>query len=257
MFFDKPVPIIFAHRGASLYAPENTLAAFKLAIEQGAEAIELDVKLTADSQVVVIHDQTIDRTTNGSGKVNQLTLGELKKFDAGSYFSPEFSGEKVPTLVEVFETVDPSILINIELTNYGSPFDKLPEKVAELVVLHQRQSGVIFSSFSPLALRRIYALLPETPIGLLAIPGKLGALMRSGVNLFVPHAAIHPEKQDVTPQLIKRLHQKGKRVNVFTVNDFETMRYLFELRVDGIFTDDPILANKALAAMKDKEKRPS
>lgn len=246
-------PIIFAHRGASLYAPENTLAAFKLAVEQGADAIELDAKLTADGEVVVIHDQTVDRTTEGTGKVNQHKIQELKRLDAGSHFDAGFKGEQIPTLSEVFETVGRSILINIELTNYGSPFDELPKKVAQLVVLHGMQDSVLFSSFNPLALRRIHSLLPETSIGLLALPGGLGALMRSRFNSIVPHHALHPEKRDVTPQLLERLHQNGKRVYVYTVNKAETMHHLFTIGVDGIITDDPILAQKILPVLMDKK----
>jgi glycerophosphoryl diester phosphodiesterase len=253
MYFQQKTPIIFAHRGASLYAPENTLAAFNLAIDQGAEAVELDAKLSADAEVVVIHDQTVDRTTDGSGKVNQLTLRDIKKLDAGSFFDSEYTGETVPTLEEVFEAVDQSKLINIELTNYGSPFDLLPDKVAELVVLHGRQSSVLFSSFNPMALRRIHTLLPETAKGLLTFPGGLGALLRSKFNFFIPHDALHPEKRDVTPGLLKRQHIRGKKVNVYTVNDADTMRYFFSLGVDGIFTDDPILAQKTLNSTRDKE----
>src|SRR5512139_733767 len=91
-------PIIFAHRGASAHAPENTLAAFELALAQQADAIELDVKLSADGQVIVIHDSSVDRTTNGHGKVQDMTLVEIKALDAGSFFSSQFAGEKIPTL---------------------------------------------------------------------------------------------------------------------------------------------------------------
>ncbi|HBY09528.1 MAG TPA: glycerophosphodiester phosphodiesterase, partial [Chloroflexi bacterium] len=121
-----PRPAIFAHRGASAYAPENTLAAFKLAVDQGADAIELDAKLCADGQIIVIHDQTVERTSNGAGKVADLPLSALQELDAGSWFGLEFKGEPIPTLDEVFEAVGQKIFINIELTNYASPRDLLP-----------------------------------------------------------------------------------------------------------------------------------
>src|SRR5690348_16428729 len=105
MLESLPHPIVFAHRGASAYAPENTLAAFELALEQGAAAIEFDVKLSADGHIVVIHDRTVERTSDGSGRVNRLPLAALQKLDAGSWFSAEFRGAKIPTLDEVFETV--------------------------------------------------------------------------------------------------------------------------------------------------------
>ena len=118
MYAQLPRPAIFAHRGSSAYAPENTLAAFDLAISQNADAIEFDAKLSADGHVVVIHDQTIDRTTNGSGFVNQLPLKSLKGFDAGSKFDPKFSGEKIPTLDEVLANIGKRIFINIEIIGY-------------------------------------------------------------------------------------------------------------------------------------------
>ena len=119
-------PTIFAHRGASAHAPENTLASFELAVTQGAEAIELDAKLTADGQIVVFHDQTVNRTTNGSGKVLELPLAALKELDAGHWFDTSFQGITIPTLEEVFEAVGRKIFINVELTNYASPGDQLP-----------------------------------------------------------------------------------------------------------------------------------
>ena len=168
-------PAIFAHRGSSSHAPENTLPSFELALRHGADAIELDAKLTADQQVVVIHDQTIDRTTNGSGKVNSFTLKQIRQFDAGISFDIAFQNTPIPTLDEIFKTLGHAIFINVELTNYASPTDKLPEKVAELVKGHGLEKRVHFSSFNPLALLKIHKLLPTAPIGLLALPGINGA----------------------------------------------------------------------------------
>ena len=172
-------PAIFAHRGSSAHAPENTLAAFELAIRHGADAIELDAKLSADGHVVVIHDQTVDRTTDGTGKVRELTLAQLSELDAGSYFDIAFRREPIPTLEQVFQAVGYGILINVELTNYASPTDPLPEKVAGLVRKFGLEKRVLFSSFNPLALVRIRRILPEVPVGLLALPGLDGAWARS------------------------------------------------------------------------------
>ena len=132
MFSQLPKATIFAHRGASVYAPENTLAAFEAAVQQHADAIELDAKLTADRQVVVIHDQTVDRTTNGSGEVQKMSLEAIRELDAGSFFDVQFKGEKIPLLSEVFEAVGKRIFINIELTNYASLIDELLNWKAEL-----------------------------------------------------------------------------------------------------------------------------
>ena len=142
-------PLVIAHRGASAYAPENTLAAFRLAAEQGADAVELDAKLSADGQVVVIHDPTVERTTNGSGEVRQLSLAQIKSLDAGGFLSPQFAGEPIPTLAEVFDAVGHQLLINVELTNYASPRGRPGRKVVGLVKDFHLEERVLFSSFHP------------------------------------------------------------------------------------------------------------
>ena len=125
MLTSLPQPLIFAHRGASAHAPENTLAAFELALAQGADGIELDVKLSADGHAVVIHDAAVDRTTGAHGMVKDLSLAELRALGAGSFFSEKFSAEKIPMLEEVFEAVGKRTFINVELTNYKTPHDQL------------------------------------------------------------------------------------------------------------------------------------
>ncbi|HNT23445.1 MAG TPA: glycerophosphodiester phosphodiesterase family protein [Anaerolineales bacterium] len=250
-FESLPRPTIFAHRGASAYAPENTLAAFRLAVEQKADAIELDTKLTADGHVIVIHDQTLERTTNGQGIVIQTPLAALRELEAGSHFDAAFKGEKLPTLDEVFETVGRKIFINIEIANYASMTDKLPEKVTELVKKFGLTQSVMFSSFNPLALRRAHRQLPEIPLGLLTVAGKSGTWARGWLGkLLVPYQALHPEKGDATPALIQGAHKQGKRVNVYTVNLRSDLEHLFTIGIDGVFTDDPPLAQQALAGLK-------
>jgi len=246
LFEALPHPAIIAHRGASAYAPENTLAAFKLALQQGADSIELDAKLSADGHVMVIHDQTVDRTTPFHGKVGEFRLAELRKMDAGSHFDVAFKGEPIPTLEEVFKAVGQLTYINIELTNYASPFDSLAEKVAELVRHFKLSHRVIFSSFSPIALQRIRRLIPEAPIGLLAFPGIKGGLARGWPGRLIRYHSLHPEVKDTSSTLVKRLQRRGCRVYVYTVNREDEMWRLFDLGVDGIFTDDPLLAQKTL-----------
>ena len=251
-----PIPAIFAHRGSSAHAPENTLAAFELALQQEADGIELDANLSADQQVVIIHDQTVDRTTNGTGRVRDLSLPALRELDAGSHFDVAFRGELIPTLAEVFEAVGKRTFINIELKNYESPNDPLPQKVVQLVLQHGMSSRVLFSSFHPFVLRHIHRLLPEVPIGLLALPGKLGSLARGWLGkLIVPYQALHPALHDVTQTLVMHAHQAGRKVNVYTVNQSVEMRKMFSFEVDGIFTDDPLLARQVLA-ISDRTIRP-
>jgi len=241
-----PRPAIFAHRGASAYAPENTLAAFELALRQHADAIELDTKLSADGHVVVIHDATVDRTTDGSGYVKNIPLAEIKDLDAGSVYDTAFCNECVPTLDEVFETLGQQIFINIELTNYTTSSDQLPEKVARLVQRHNLTQRVLFSSFHPVTLRRIHKLLPSVPTGFLTLRGLKGAVMLAFLQYWVPHQALHPAVKNTTSQLIRRQHRRKRHVYVYTVNDPLKMIQLYRWGVDGIITADPLLARQTM-----------
>jgi glycerophosphoryl diester phosphodiesterase len=252
LFEALPRPAIIAHRGASAYAPENTLAAFKLALQQGADGIELDAKLSADGHVVVIHDQTVDRTTPFHGKVSDFRLAELRKMDAGSHFDIVFKGEPVPTLEEVFKAVGQLTYINVELTNYAAPFDPLPEKVAELVRHYKLSHRVVFSSFNPVALLRIRRLVPESPIGLLAYPGIKGWPARGWPGRMLRYNSLHSEVRDTTGKMVKHLQGRGRWVYVYTVNREDEMWRLFDLGIDGIFTDDPLLAQKILKQYRRK-----
>lgn len=235
-------PIIFAHRGASAHAPENTIPAFELALAQGADAIELDAKLTADGQVVVFHDATVDRITEGTGRLVQKTFADLRSLDAGRRFSDQFRGTKIPTLEEVFEAVGKKIFINVELTNYAAPRDALVEKVCALVKKHGLEKSVIFSSFFVSNLKQAERFLPEVPRGLLALKGWIGAWARSFIFSFGEYAALHPYLTDVNVQQVSRVHQLKRRIHVWTVNKPEDIARLNAWGVDGIFTDDPQLA---------------
>ncbi len=243
-----PKPVVFAHRGASQFAPENTLSAFNLAADQGADAIELDVKLSADGKAVVIHDQTVDRTTDGNGRVNQLLLLDLKKLDASFRFS-KYKGEKIPTLDEVFESVGKRLFINVELTNYASRNDDLVQIVAEIVKKHNIQKNILFSSFLPANLRKMHLLLPEVPVGLLASGGILGAFSRSAYFVRLSPSIIHPYLIDVNQRYMEIERERGRRVHVWTVNEETDLKRLFALGVDGIFTDDPQKALRILGRM--------
>jgi glycerophosphoryl diester phosphodiesterase len=237
-----PTPVIFAHRGASAYAPENTLAAFELALRQGADAIELDVKLSADGHVVVIHDPTVDRTTGARGRVKDMSLADLRSLDAGSFFSANFRGEKIPTLEEVFEAVGRRAFINVELTNYNTPRDHLVESVCMLIKKFGLQKRVLLSSFLPTNLASARRYLPEVPTGLLALGGILGLWSRSFGFAFGRYDALHPNLRNATQQQIYFAHRLKRRIHVWTVNDEADLRRLFKWGVDGVFTDHPQLA---------------
>lgn len=237
-------PIIFGHRGASKYAPENTLIAFQTAFDQGAPAIELDVMLSVDEKLVVIHDTTVDRTTNSSGKVNELTLDALKKIDAGSKFTTKYNGERIPTLEEVFDLTKGRFLVNIELKNYHSPADCLVEKVIDLVVNRKMNDSVIFSSFLPGNIIKVRKRLPNVPSALLTFGGLIGKFEISPLLRFLSPHFIHPDYQLIDEKFIQREHTHHRRVNVWTIDKEADLRRFIKADVDGIITDDPILALK-------------
>jgi len=249
-YVDLKRPTIFAHRGSSAYAPENTMTAFQLAIDHHADGIELDAKLSADGQVVVIHDDTVDRTTNGTGRVNLLTMAELQRLDAGSKFQPKFRTEKIPSLEDVFETFGQKIFINIELKNYSSPTDELPDKVAALVKKYKLEESVLLSSFNLIALIRARKSLSKIPLGFITILGLADITMRTRLMRFGPLLALHPKYEDVSPYLIKTAHQAKCRIHPYTVNQPEMIQKLINANVDGFFTDDPLLAEKVLCENK-------
>ena len=241
-----PRPIVLAHRGDLAHAPENTLPAFQLAAQKGADGVELDAKLTADGHLIVIHDPSVDRTTDGEGRVASSTLEAIRKLDAGSWFGDKFRGTKVPLLEEVFETIGPDKLINIELTNYSTPRDGLVEKVCELIRRHNTQGQILFSSFFASNLRKAAQYLPEIPRALLAMPGLPGTWARSFGFMFGNYRALHPQISSVDRQQVQRVHRLNRRVHVWTANSPEEVTQLREWNVDGIFTDDPQLALRAL-----------
>lgn len=241
-----PRPILLAHRGDLANAPENTLPSFSQAIQKGADGVELDAKLTADGHVIVIHDPTVDRTTTGKGKVSSFTLEAIRELDAGSWFDSQFARTKIPLLEEVFETVGKNKLINIELTNYSTPRDGLALKVCELIKRHNNQAQIIFSSFFPSNLKIAKQALPEVPRGLLAMPGLLGLWARSFGFMFGEYQALHPHISDASREQIQRAHRLKRRVHVWTANSPEEIKRLKDWDVDGIFTDDPAAALRAL-----------
>jgi len=243
-------PIIFGHRGASKYAPENTVAAFELALNQGAEAFELDTMLSADGIPVVIHDRTVDRTTDGSGKVDQINSKELFAMDAGFTFSTKYLNERIPLLEEVFTIFKDRALINVELKNYHNPSDALPEKVVEIANRIDVLDQLLFSSFFPSKLRRIKKLIPWAHVALISSKGLLGCVSRSGVFSSVSPDYIHPHFKDISKTYIDKQHHMNRKVNTWTVNQQADMIGLINQGVDGIITDDPKLAYKIKHVMK-------
>ncbi len=226
------------------------MAAFRLAIRQRADAIEFDVKLSADHQVVVIHDLSVERTTNGQGLVSRLSLKELKRLDAGRWISSEFQGEQIPTLEEVFDQVGKRIPMNIELTNYTTPGDALVDRVVELVKKKGLEHQIYFSSYLSGNLKKVQQLLPGCGMGYLTYSGFAGFTQRILQKSPTGVSSINPAWQSVSQRLVDRQHQQMRRVLVYTVNDPNEMRRLFDLGVDGIFTDDPVTGRKVASEFR-------
>jgi glycerophosphoryl diester phosphodiesterase len=230
-------PLVIGHRGASAAAPQNTLAAFCRAMELGADGVELDVQLSADGVPVVIHDLTVDKTTDGTGPVRSKTLAELKALDAGSTFSPQFASERIPTLSEALAALEGKLLINVELKDFNPRGSGLEAPVVEVVRKHAMEKRVLFSSFNPFALRAVKRLAPEIPAGLLYAPDLAIYLRRAWLAPLVPHEARHPHFSMVTESPVKWCHGHGLRVNTWTVDDPAEMRRLIALGVDGIISN--------------------
>ncbi|HOM67922.1 MAG: putative glycerophosphoryl diester phosphodiesterase 1 [Chloroflexi bacterium ADurb.Bin120] len=228
-------PKIIAHRGASGHAPENTMAAFRLAMEQHADGIELDVMLSKDGHVVVIHDATVNRTTNGTGRVSALTLAELQTLDAGN-------GEHIPTLEEVLETFGDQWVINVELKNHIAPFDRLPVVVAEMVKRMGLTDSVVLSSFMPLKFARIRRHCPNVKLGLLTLPRHA----KSKLWRLFQYDALHPYFEDIDADLVAAEKAHNRQISTYTVDDPDDIRRLAALGVDSIITNLPLEARAAL-----------
>ncbi len=230
---------IYGHRGASEYAPENTMEAFKLAYEMGADGIEFDVQMSKDGYVVVIHDETLDRTSDGSGFVRDYTLAELKKFDFGKPRTG-FCNVKIPTLQEVLEEFkNTEFLLNIELKNSIIRYPGLEEKVLKCVADFGCMERTLFSSFSHPSMMKLRTLRREAEVAFLFMDDILEVadyMDKYNVNTVHPATYLCEEKET-----IDMYHSRGKVVNVWTVNRGSDIRRYCDMGVDGIITNKPDL----------------
>ena len=222
-----------AHRGASAYAPENTLAAFDKALDLGAAHVEFDVHFSADGQVVVIHDDTVDRTTNGSGAVASLTLAQLRLLDAGSWFAAQFTGERIPSLVDLLERYKSRLHFHIEIKGQA---EHLSERTIDLVRSYGWPDSVTITSFQKARLEEARAYAPEIPAGWLAREvdeSLVEQARRMGLAEICPHADF------LDRELVERLHQRGFMVRAWGARDEEAMRRVVEAGADGMTIDFP------------------
>ena len=233
--------MIQAHRGASAYRPENTLEAFSLAIEQGADGIELDVHLTKDGQVVVAHDARLERVSDGTGLINGYTLEELKSLDFGKLF-PDQGPHRIPSLAEIYTLIKPtSMMVNIELKTIELLYPELPGKLAALEREYAMEERVMYSSFNHYSLLELKKLNPAAKIGLLYELGMVDPWVYAN---YVKADAIHPHYFviAVLPETVARCHDNGVMVNVWTVDEPGAIKKMIECGVDAIITNKPDVA---------------
>ncbi|HET9495250.1 MAG TPA: glycerophosphodiester phosphodiesterase family protein [Chloroflexia bacterium] len=233
-------PILIAHRGGSLEAPENTMASFRHAIEIGARYVELDVQMTRDGVPVVLHDPTLDRTTTGKGPVRDVTLADLQSVDAGSHFAPRFAGEHVPTLRDVLELcVEAGVGIVTEIKDVRL-YIGMEEKVAALLgeMWTRGAENLWCISFDHAAIRKMRTLDGALPLGYLYPPGQEEFVVPDDtVQAYCPHY----QSPLARPDQVQRAHELGKFVFVYTVNTAEDMLAVAEAGVDGMVSDRPTL----------------
>jgi glycerophosphoryl diester phosphodiesterase len=236
--------LVFGHRGARAYAPMNTLPSFELAAKQGAHGVELDVHLSRDGYPIVLHDFTVDATTDGRGKAREMPLAQLKALDAGRKFGDEFTSVRIPTLDEVFEAIGKKLYVNVEIKSESLDTDGIEKVVADRINRYRMNERVIVSSFNPHTLQRFRAIMPNVPIGYLY---SADYSFDSHLMNDLPHEARHPEDALVNPSFMAWAKRSGYRVNTWTVNDPARARELRDMGVDAIITDKP---DVILAALK-------
>ncbi|MFC2948242.1 glycerophosphodiester phosphodiesterase [Virgibacillus sediminis] len=228
---------IFAHRGASGYSPENTMPAFQLAYEMGTDGIETDVQLTKDGIPVLIHDEQVKRTTNGRGYIKDLTFEEVKRLDAGSWFSSRFTGASIPSLEEFLEWIeDKPLYLNIELKNNKIEYSNLEAIVYDMVLRYGLQQHCTLSTFNPESIKKIKKIGTSISAALLTSKAEVNPVTFAG-NLGAD--AIHIKYRLFDESVVKEGKTKGMPVRVYTVNKSAHILRCLKLQADGIFTDLP------------------
>lgn len=247
------MPLVLAHRGANKVAPQNTIPAFRKALEFNADGIETDVHLSKDGEIVICHNYTVDETSNGKGFVDELTLAELKAMDFGSYFSKGFSGVTLPTLSELLDVVKGMALINIEIKPPRTNND-LVKKVVEEIHKYGIEKNSIVSCFNPECIRQVKEIDKNIKTALLYEDDELGnEIMTFGVAKYCQQLnadAAHPHRKLITHKEILELHNLGMAVNPWTVNLEEDIVRLTEWGCDALISDVPDYCRKVLENIK-------
>jgi glycerophosphoryl diester phosphodiesterase len=239
---------VAAHRGYSGLYPENTMLAFKKAAEAGADEIELDVHLSKDGKVIVIHDETLNRVAEKQGNVRDLTFDELHSIDASVLYKGKYGFNPIPSLEEYFSWVkDTGITTNIELKNGVVYYEGLEEKTVDLIKKFSLEDRIIFSSFNHVSLLTCKKLIPSIPCGFLAG----GELHNAGFYAKSNNIEyFHPEMRSLNDELIENFRQYGIELNVWTVNDMDSLLRLEAWGCRGVITNYPDVCKVWLSRKK-------
>lgn len=243
---------VISHRGANIYAPQNTLPAFETALALGVDGFETDVHITKDNELVLCHNYTIDRTSNGKGSISQMTLEELKRYDFGAYFSPKFAGTRIPTLREFLELVTTADLkvLNIELKSPRANETAIVRDTIAMVKEFGLFDQLLISSFDPKLVAEAKQIDPNTKTGFLVSPNSKVTFRVFRNPLEVAKAlhadALHPFSMYINEDLVKKTHDAGMLLNAWTINAPRAIDKMIDLGVDGIITNFPDVVNGVL-----------
>jgi glycerophosphoryl diester phosphodiesterase len=239
--------LVIGHRGCAGEAPENTLASFQLALEQGCDGIELDIHLSRDGQLIVCHDPTVNRTTDGSGWIYEMTLEELKQLDAGAWFQDRYRGQRMPTLEEVLDLMPQDQWINVEIKHsYGRHIEP---RLAELLKARGRMETTVVSSFDHKSLVHLKKLLPDVKIGLLYMENLVNHVKLAEMTGVQVHS-LHPYYRNIDQADIQAAIAHGLSLYPYTINDEAQLRLFIDYGVTGIITDYPGKLRALLKAAK-------
>ncbi|MFB3169577.1 glycerophosphodiester phosphodiesterase family protein [Neobacillus sp. 179-C4.2 HS] len=230
-----------AHRGATGYAPENTIAAFDKGVEMKADYIEIDVQRSKDGELVIIHDNTVDRTTDGTGYVKDLTFEQIRSLDAGSWKGEQFTGEKIPTFDEILDRYHGKTGILIELKSpelYPGIEGQVAQKLKERNLDKPQNEKIIIQSFNFESMKITNSLLPKVPIGVLT--SNRAHTTEQALKEFSTYADyFNPSYGIVSKELVDQVHSLGMKIQSWTVRSHEAAQFLLDMNVDGIITDYP------------------
>ncbi|MBX8636016.1 MAG: glycerophosphodiester phosphodiesterase [Thermoplasmata archaeon] len=234
---NRTSPFVIGHRGAAGHAPENTLSSFSLAIEMGADAVEFDIHQTADNRIVVIHDEALDRTTDGEGMVMSTTLGDIKKLDAGSWFGEKFSGERIPTLEETLTHICGGAIALVEVKHGTDFYPHIEENIIKTVSGKKEWlRKAIFISFDPSVIAKLKELNREITVGLLTLDPPeeyLEIAKEFGAS------ALFPRWEKMKPDSVKLVHEEGCTVHPWVMDKEEDINRVLEMRPDSLSSNFP------------------